>query len=346
MSHPDTESTTGILFVDDEEKARKYFEKAFGKKYSVFTAAGGRQGLELLKTQHAAIGLVVSDQRMPEMAGVDFLSQVRARYPDKIRILTTAYSDLDSAIRSVNEGRIYQYVTKPWDLQDFQMVLKRAADYYTILAERDHLMALKMSTLQRIVMADRLKTLSCIGRSGCLPEGDLLLETLVALVRQLPGTLNANPASGGRAMLHHGLARFMQQEQAATTITLRLWQEQKFDLEASISALESALAEKDWSASIDRTDDRSTLLITFEALESTPLCQQLYGTLCEAEPSALASAFLCLLASAKRNDKALTVRAGDAVLLSFQAKEQDSSNDLEELLAECYDRWDSESLGR
>lgn len=226
------------------------------------------------------------------------------------------------------------------------MVLKRAIDYYTILSERDHLMALKMSTLQRIVMADRLKTLTGIGRSGCLPEGELLLETLVALVRQLPATLDANPASGGRAMLHHGLARFMQQEQAATANTLRLWQEQQFDLTTSIAALEAALAETDKSCSIEWTEDGSTLSVIFEAHESTALCQQLYGTLCEAQPSALASAFLCLLASAKRNDKALSVHAGEAVLLSFQAKEQDSSNDLEELLAECYDRWDSESLGR
>ena len=350
MSTPANDSLPGVLFVDDEEKARKYFERAFQKEYRVFTAEGGKQGLDLLRDAADEIALVVSDQRMPEMAGVDFLSQVRACYPAKIRILTTAYSDLDSAIRSVNEGRIYQYVTKPWDLQDFQMVLKRAFDYYTILTERDHLMALKMSTLQRIVIADRLKTLAGIARSGCLPQGDLLLRTLSAMIARLPDGLDLNPAAGGAAMLHHGLARFMRQEEAAATQVLQLWESADFDLEATTAALRSAMDAMELSGTVERSEAALRLHVAMGSEDPIPLCRTLYGGLCEAAPSSTALAFMRLLAAAKTAGLAVEVHAiegsGETPLLHFPAEDDEVAENLEERLAALYDRWDTERLGR
>ena len=353
MKTDETTSRPGVLFVDDEEKARKYFEMAFKSQYRVFTAESGSQGLEILGDEHNGIGVVVSDQRMPGMAGVDFLSQVRAIYPDKIRILTTAYSDLDSAIRSVNEGRIYQYVTKPWDLQDFRMVLKRAFDYYTILSERDHLMALKMSTLQRIVVADRLKTLATLAQAGCVREPELLTGTLLALIRNLPRELDLNPASGGAAMLQQGLARFMRQERQACATLLGTWEASEFDLDASVTALEQAAQTSSDEVPVELSPERSgeTVHIRYACSENGahPAPSLVFGVLCEAAPSAPALALFRLLAAVIRSDQTLELGPKDRpeeVSLSFSAGPAPEEGELEELLAETYDRWDTEGLGR
>lgn len=163
MPASENQEKGGILFVDDEEKALKYFDMAFKEGYRIFIADKPAGGFEILSKSNLDIHIVISDQRMPEMQGVDFLSRVRALYPNKVRILTTAYSDLDSAIRSVNEGHIYQYVIKPWDIQEFEMVLKRAYDYARVINERDRLLGLKMLALQKIILSDRIKTLTILG---------------------------------------------------------------------------------------------------------------------------------------------------------------------------------------
>lgn len=145
-----------ILYVDDEEKALKYFRMAFAAQYTIHTASSAKEGLEILRRPDSRIGIVISDQRMPETQGAEFLGQVREEFPHAIRILTTAYSDLESAIQAVNRGHIYQYVVKPWEPRDLGMVLQRASDYHHVLSERNQLLALKMNTLQRILCGDRL----------------------------------------------------------------------------------------------------------------------------------------------------------------------------------------------
>ncbi len=156
MNHTPT-ARCGVLYIDDEEKALKYFRMALDAKFTVLTASSGEEGLAILRKEPGKIGIVVSDQRMPGMIGAEVLGSVREEFPQVIRILTTAYSDLDSAILAVNKGHIYQYVVKPWDVTELEMVLHRAADYHQILTERNELLRLKMSTLQRIVCCERVK---------------------------------------------------------------------------------------------------------------------------------------------------------------------------------------------
>ncbi|CAN5717433.1 hypothetical protein BH09VER1_BH09VER1_34320 [soil metagenome] len=181
-SHP----TCGILYIDDEEKALKYFRMAFSDKFKVFTASSGKEGIETLRREAKDIGIVISDQRMPEMLGAEILETVRHEYPNIVRILTTAYSDLDSAIQAVNKGHIYQYAVKPWEIPDLGMVLQRAADYYQVLSERNELLALKMTTLQRIVCSDRLKWLLLCSRSWSETSQSALRRVLSALIQALP----------------------------------------------------------------------------------------------------------------------------------------------------------------
>ena len=116
-----------ILYVDDEEMSLKFFHRAFGKKFRVLTAANAAEGYRLLEQHRNEIGLVMTDQRMPGEKGVQFLERARQLHPRAIRILTTG-SDLDVAIEAVNSGAIYKYVTKPWDIPQLEVTLRRALE--------------------------------------------------------------------------------------------------------------------------------------------------------------------------------------------------------------------------
>lgn len=210
----DTQPLCGVLYVDDEEKSLKYFRLAFASKFEVFTATSAAEGLEILARESARIGIVVSDQRMPGTLGAEFLRVVRERYPRTVRILTTAFSDLQDAIAAVNLGYIYQYVVKPWDLTELGHVLQRAADYHRVLSERDALLAVKMTTLQRILCSDRVKWLLLHARS--LDEGEraAFLRALAALVRALPGDFDLSAPPAGRVRASFEIAALIRSEYA------------------------------------------------------------------------------------------------------------------------------------
>jgi two-component system probable response regulator PhcQ len=191
MLNNDSYPPCGILYVDDEAMALKYFRRTLqmessGPKFKVFTAPSAREGLEILRQESAHIGIVLSDQKMPEMQGATFLGHVRQDFPYVVRILTTAYSDLESAIAAVNTGHIYQYIVKPWEPRDLVMVLRRASDYHHVLKERNELLSLKMTALQRILCSDRLKWLLLWSRSLSAPEQDASRRALLSLIHALP----------------------------------------------------------------------------------------------------------------------------------------------------------------
>jgi len=196
MLNADSTPRCGVLYVDDEEKALKYFRMAFEPKFAIFTSPTAAGGLEILRREKGRIGIVISDQRMPEMQGAEFLGLVREEHPYLVRILATAFSDLKSAIQAVNTGHIYQYVTKPWDTNDLGMVLQRGWDYYRVLSERNELLALKLTALQRILCSDRLKWLLLWSRSLPEPERAAARRALCALVEAMPD--DANPLAAGR----------------------------------------------------------------------------------------------------------------------------------------------------
>lgn len=120
-----SEPSATILFVDDEASILATLKRVFRPSgYRVFTAESGAQGLEIL--EHEAIDLVVSDMRMPEMNGVQFLEKVRERWPDTVRILLTGYAEIGTTIDAINKGQIYRYVSKPWEDSDIKMTVKQA----------------------------------------------------------------------------------------------------------------------------------------------------------------------------------------------------------------------------
>ncbi len=162
-----TDQPVEILIVDDEPQAVKYFKKAFGTKYDVLTATSADEAETLILSGDHNIGLVISDQRMPGRSGVSLLNRIRNERPDIIRMLTTAYADLDSAIDAVNKGEILRYISKPWDLRVLEAEIEQAITFYLLKNEYDMLLRDKLSALHRTLLRDRMNDLAML--SGLLP---------------------------------------------------------------------------------------------------------------------------------------------------------------------------------
>src|SRR6516162_4441771 len=151
-----------ILYVDDEEKSLKYFTRAFEDQFWILTASNAQDGLKLLEQHKDEIGLLMTDQRMPGEKGVWLLEKARQLRPRIVRILVTAYADMDAAIAAVNTGAIYKYVTKPWDVPQLETTLKRGLEFFMVQSERDQLLREKMSVLHNMMIADRLVSLGLL----------------------------------------------------------------------------------------------------------------------------------------------------------------------------------------
>ena len=127
----------GILVVDDEDAILESLEFTLGTEYRVFTARSAEEGLEILDREE--IALVISDQVMPGMSGVEFLEKVIERNPRAIRMMLTGYADMSSLIRAINEGRIYRYLPKPWEPDDLRIAVKRGLEVYELSSENAQL---------------------------------------------------------------------------------------------------------------------------------------------------------------------------------------------------------------
>ncbi|MBI2307361.1 MAG: response regulator [Rhodocyclales bacterium] len=115
-----------VLCVDDEPNILRALSWLLQKEFEVVTSCSGREALEIVRKDN--FDVVISDQRMPEMSGVDFLREVRAIAPRAMRILLTGYSDMQAVLRSVNESEIFRYINKPWNINELPKVVAQAAE--------------------------------------------------------------------------------------------------------------------------------------------------------------------------------------------------------------------------
>jgi two-component system, probable response regulator PhcQ len=145
-----------VLYVDDEEKSLKMLAQAFEKNFRIYTAVSAAEGFRVLQEHHEEIGLIMSDQRMPGEKGVQFLERARQAHPCIIRILATAYADIEAAISAVNSGAIYRYVTKPWEMAELEQILRRGLEFFQVQHERDQLLREKLSAIHHMMIADRV----------------------------------------------------------------------------------------------------------------------------------------------------------------------------------------------
>ncbi len=151
-----------ILVVDDEAIALKYFSRAFGDEFSIHTVNSAAGALAVLEENHDSIGIVVTDQRMPESSGIELLREVRDLYPSIVRILTTAYTDQSLLVDAINSGAVYAFVAKPWELNNFEEVLLNAAEQHDRLTTEAHLVASKLDELKAKIFDDRIKDVGMV----------------------------------------------------------------------------------------------------------------------------------------------------------------------------------------
>ncbi|MCD6012546.1 MAG: hupR [Flavipsychrobacter sp.] len=117
-----------ILYVDDELNNLVSFKAVFRIKYNVLTAISGEEAISILKNNE--VHIIITDQRMPQMTGVEFLESILGEYPDPIRILLTGYADMNAVIDAINKGKVFHYLTKPWNEEELDMTITRAYDVY------------------------------------------------------------------------------------------------------------------------------------------------------------------------------------------------------------------------
>jgi DNA-binding NtrC family response regulator len=129
-----TTSKHPILVVDDEEDILFSLRGLLRKDFEVYTAESGVEALEILHRQ--PIHVLMTDQRMPQMTGVELLRRAQGECPEAIRMIFTGYADIKAVIDAINQGQIYRYLTKPWDPDELRAVLHEACAYYDRIAER------------------------------------------------------------------------------------------------------------------------------------------------------------------------------------------------------------------
>ncbi|KAA3609957.1 MAG: adenylate/guanylate cyclase domain-containing response regulator [Calditrichaeota bacterium] len=113
-----------ILYVDDEPQNLVSFKAVFRRDYNVKTAISGEEGLSIL--QNEPVDVVITDQRMPQMTGIQFLEKVIPQFPNTVRMILTGFSDVEAIIGAINTGQVYRYITKPWDENELRMTIENA----------------------------------------------------------------------------------------------------------------------------------------------------------------------------------------------------------------------------
>lgn len=123
-----SEEKIRIIYVDDEEDNLFSFKATFRLKYQILTAISGEDALKIMETK--PVHIIISDQRMPNMTGVEFFEKVLDQYPDPVRLLLTGYADMNAVVDAVNKGKIFHYLTKPWNEEELDMTIQRAYKAY------------------------------------------------------------------------------------------------------------------------------------------------------------------------------------------------------------------------
>ncbi|MDX6306350.1 MAG: two-component system, NtrC family, response regulator HupR/HoxA [Blastocatellia bacterium] len=129
--------TYKIMIVDDEPANLRVLERLFRADYRVVTAPSGAEALALLEQNDVA--LMISDQRMPEMTGIELMTKTVDIRPHMVKILLTGYTDVGAIIAALNSGLVYRYLTKPWNNDDLRLTVSRALEHYEMMKAKHQL---------------------------------------------------------------------------------------------------------------------------------------------------------------------------------------------------------------
>jgi DNA-binding NtrC family response regulator len=169
-----------ILVVDDEEEILFSLRGLLRHEFDVHTAPSGAEALEIMRRQ--VIHVLMTDQRMPQMNGVELLQQARGECPEAIRLVFTGYADIKAVIDAINTGQIYRYLTKPWDPDELISVLRQACQEYDRLTARRSLL---------------LDVRDYVKRCLKLPGDEMLQLTGKNLLERVEEALTADAGRGG-----------------------------------------------------------------------------------------------------------------------------------------------------
>jgi len=127
----------GVLYVDDEINNLNSFKAAFRRYFDIYTAISGDEALKILADKK--VHIIITDQRMPGMTGIEFLESIIPIYPDTIRILLTGFSDINAVMDAINRGQVYKYLVKPWQNDELKMYIENALEIYNLRKENKDL---------------------------------------------------------------------------------------------------------------------------------------------------------------------------------------------------------------
>lgn len=169
-----------ILVVDDEEEILFSLRGLLRQEFELHTAQSGAEAIEIMRRH--VIHVLMTDQRMPQMTGVELLRQARGECPEAIRIVFTGYADIKAVIDAINEGQIYRYLTKPWDPDELVAILRLGCDEYDRVTARRNLL---------------LDVRDYVKRCQKLPGDEMLQLTGTELLDRLEAALADDEGRGG-----------------------------------------------------------------------------------------------------------------------------------------------------
>jgi DNA-binding NtrC family response regulator len=194
-----------LLIVDDEKEILRSLTLTFTENHEVFTASSGAEALEIIKQQD--IALIITDQRMPQMTGVELLEKVIQINPRIIRIILTGYTDTPALIQAINQGRIYQYITKPWERQELQLIVQRALETYELEIENRRLLKELQAANERLRVENAFlktevnKDLQCAEIVGSSPTMQHVFERVHRVIGSSVTVLLTGETGTGKTLL-------------------------------------------------------------------------------------------------------------------------------------------------
>ena len=166
-----------VLLVDDEAQILSALKRLLRKEpYRLFTATSGEEGLEILA--HNPIQMVISDQRMPQMSGTEFLQKAKELCPDTIRVMLSGYAEPEAILGSINQGEVFRFLAKPWNDDDLKTTVRQCLDHYAIVQENRRLTEQSARQVEQLERLNGLLTSSVEERTRSLHFAQEVLENL------------------------------------------------------------------------------------------------------------------------------------------------------------------------
>ncbi len=145
-----------LLVVDDEPGVLRTVHDLLRIDYHVVTCQSGAEALEILRS-NAAIDVIMSDQRMPGMTGVEVLRHAREIRPEATRLLFTAYTEIRTVVDAINQGHVFRYLGKPWEPEELEATVRQAVEHHNLIVEKNRLLSELQETNAKLMEANRLK---------------------------------------------------------------------------------------------------------------------------------------------------------------------------------------------